>query len=84
MLNCALLFSEAAAAKGKVQRKSKARRKREEKKRRAKGKLQGEQPRDALMDNEDSSSTTTETSNPDVDLGLKEVRAPNASVRSAL
>ncbi|KAJ8351780.1 hypothetical protein SKAU_G00232560 [Synaphobranchus kaupii] len=64
--------SKATVTKGKVQRKSKAQRKREEKERKVKGKPQGEEPRDALMDNEDSSSTTTETSNPDVDLSLKE------------
>ncbi|KAI1885093.1 hypothetical protein AGOR_G00216640 [Albula goreensis] len=63
---------KAAVTKGKVQRKSKAQKKREEKERRTKGKPQGDDLREALMDNEDSSSTTTETSNPDMDIGLKE------------
>ncbi|XP_036401411.1 transmembrane protein 131-like isoform X2 [Megalops cyprinoides] len=60
------------AAKGKVQRKSKAQRKREERERKARGKPPGEEPKDALVDNEDSSSTTTETSNPDTEVSLKE------------
>ncbi|KAJ8407276.1 hypothetical protein AAFF_G00278500 [Aldrovandia affinis] len=62
---------KATVTKGKVQRKTKAQRKREEKERRAKGKPQGDERRDPLVD-EDSSSTTTETSNPDMDVSIKE------------
>ncbi|MBN3299640.1 TM131 protein, partial [Amia calva] len=58
--------------KGKVQRKSKAQRKREEKERRTKGKPQEDELKDSLADNDDSSSTTTETSNPDMEANIKE------------
>nr|XP_023997155.1 transmembrane protein 131-like [Salvelinus alpinus] len=50
-----------------------AQRKRAEKERRAKGKPpQRDQLKDVLADNDDSSSTTTETSNPDVEASNKE------------
>uniref|UniRef100_A0AAR2JS89 Transmembrane protein 131 n=1 Tax=Pygocentrus nattereri TaxID=42514 RepID=A0AAR2JS89_PYGNA len=55
------------------QTKSKAQKKKEEKERKAKGKTQGEELKEALADNDDSSSTTTETSNPDTENNLKEV-----------
>ncbi|XP_036395958.1 transmembrane protein 131 [Megalops cyprinoides] len=61
-----------ATVKGKVQRKSKAQKKREEKERRTKGKPQGDELKDAPIDNDDSSSTTTETSNPDMEASIKE------------
>ncbi|KAJ8256199.1 hypothetical protein COCON_G00200630 [Conger conger] len=63
---------KAAAAKGKVQRKNKAQKKREEKERRTKARPQGEELKEAPLDNDDSSSTTTETSNPDVEASIKE------------
>ncbi|KAJ8247017.1 hypothetical protein GJAV_G00257820 [Gymnothorax javanicus] len=63
---------QSKGAKGKVHKKSKAQRKREEKERRAKGKRLEEEAKDVLLDNEDCSSTTTETSNPDVDINFKE------------
>ncbi|XP_042178755.1 transmembrane protein 131 isoform X1 [Oncorhynchus tshawytscha] len=61
-------------SKGKQLRgKTNAQRKRAEKERRAKGKApQGDQLKDVLADNDDSSSTTTETSNPDVEASNKE------------
>ncbi|XP_036835227.1 transmembrane protein 131 isoform X1 [Oncorhynchus mykiss] len=61
-------------SKGKQLRgKTNAQRKRAEKERRAKGKPpQGDQLKDVLEDNDDSSSTTTETSNPDVEASNKE------------
>uniref|UniRef100_A0A8C7M9E9 Transmembrane protein 131 n=1 Tax=Oncorhynchus kisutch TaxID=8019 RepID=A0A8C7M9E9_ONCKI len=62
-------------SKGKQLRgKTNAQRKRAEKERRAKGKPPpGDQLKDVLADNDDSSSTTTETSNPDVEASNKEV-----------
>uniref|UniRef100_A0AAZ3STM7 Transmembrane protein 131 n=1 Tax=Oncorhynchus tshawytscha TaxID=74940 RepID=A0AAZ3STM7_ONCTS len=57
----------------KLRGKTNAQRKRAEKERRAKGKApQGDQLKDVLADNDDSSSTTTETSNPDVEASNKE------------
>ncbi|KAJ8350384.1 hypothetical protein SKAU_G00255140 [Synaphobranchus kaupii] len=64
--------SKAAVTKGKVQRKNKAQKKREEKERRTKGRSQEDELKEAQMDNEDSSSTTTETSNPDMEASIKE------------
>ncbi|XP_064166359.1 transmembrane protein 131 isoform X2 [Anguilla rostrata] len=64
--------SKAAVAKGKVQRKNKAQKKREEKERRTKPRPQGDELKEAQMDNDDSSSTTTETSNPDMEASIKE------------
>ncbi|KAG5276018.1 hypothetical protein AALO_G00127020 [Alosa alosa] len=58
--------------KGKVRSKTKAQKRREEKERKAKGKAPGEDLKEALADNDDSSSTTTETSNPDVEANIKE------------
>uniref|UniRef100_A0A3P8ZSL1 Transmembrane protein 131 n=1 Tax=Esox lucius TaxID=8010 RepID=A0A3P8ZSL1_ESOLU len=53
--------------------KTKVQRRREEKERRTKGKAPtGEELKDALVDNDDSSSTTTETSNPDVETSIRE------------
>uniref|UniRef100_A0A8D3DRH0 Transmembrane protein 131 n=1 Tax=Scophthalmus maximus TaxID=52904 RepID=A0A8D3DRH0_SCOMX len=52
-------------SKGKLRGKTKAQRKKEEKERKSTGKTQGDELKDNLADNDDSSSTTTETSNPD-------------------
>uniref|UniRef100_A0A8C1VJM8 Transmembrane protein 131 n=1 Tax=Cyprinus carpio TaxID=7962 RepID=A0A8C1VJM8_CYPCA len=59
--------------KGKVKNKTKALKKKEEKERKTKGKTQGEDLKEPLADNDDSSSTTTETSNPDMETNIKEV-----------
>ncbi|XP_005166018.2 transmembrane protein 131 isoform X1 [Danio rerio] len=56
----------------KVKNKTKALKKKEEKERKTKGKTQGEDFKEPLADNDDSSSTTTETSNPDVEANIKE------------
>lgn len=60
-------------SKGKVKNKTKALKKKEEKERKTKGKTQGEDLKEPLADNDDSSSTTTETSNPDMEANIKEV-----------
>uniref|UniRef100_A0A9J8CMX0 Transmembrane protein 131 n=1 Tax=Cyprinus carpio carpio TaxID=630221 RepID=A0A9J8CMX0_CYPCA len=57
--------------KGKVKNKTKALKKKEEKERKSKGKTQ-EDLKEPLADNDDSSSTTTETSNPDMEANIKE------------
>ncbi|XP_052415123.1 transmembrane protein 131 isoform X2 [Carassius gibelio] len=59
-------------SKGKVKNKTKALKKKEEKERKTKGKTQGEDLKEPLADNDDSSSTTTETSNPDMEANIKE------------
>ncbi|XP_041115854.1 transmembrane protein 131-like isoform X1 [Polyodon spathula] len=58
--------------KGKLQRKTKAQKKREEKERITKAGPQEDELKDSLADNDDSSSTTTETSNPDAEASGKE------------
>uniref|UniRef100_A0A9J7YFU2 Transmembrane protein 131 n=1 Tax=Cyprinus carpio carpio TaxID=630221 RepID=A0A9J7YFU2_CYPCA len=58
-------------SKGKVKNKTKALKKKEEKERKSKGKTQ-EDLKEPLADNDDSSSTTTETSNPDMEANIKE------------
>ncbi|XP_017335327.1 transmembrane protein 131 isoform X1 [Ictalurus punctatus] len=58
--------------KGKTKNKMKAPKKKEEKERKGRGKTQGEELKEALADNDDSSSTTTETSNPDTESNIKE------------
>lgn len=60
--------------KGKQRSKTKAPRKKEEKEKKSRLKTQGDELKENLADNDDSSSTTTETSNPDVETNLKEVR----------
>uniref|UniRef100_A0A8C2IF43 Transmembrane protein 131 n=1 Tax=Cyprinus carpio TaxID=7962 RepID=A0A8C2IF43_CYPCA len=71
-------------SKGKVKNKTKALKKKEEKERKTKGKTQGEDLKEPLADNDDSSSTTTETSNPDMETNIKEepvkVRGKSVSV----
>ncbi|KAM4628602.1 transmembrane protein 131 [Polymixia lowei] len=59
-------------SKGKLRGKTKAQKKKEEKEKKAKVKTQGDELKDPAADNDDSSSTTTETSNPDVEANLKE------------
>ncbi|XP_047192609.1 transmembrane protein 131 isoform X3 [Scophthalmus maximus] len=59
-------------SKGKLRGKTKAQRKKEEKERKSTGKTQGDELKDNLADNDDSSSTTTETSNPDVETNIRE------------
>ena len=53
--------------------KTKAQRKKEEREKKSTVKTQGDELKDNLADNDDSSSTTTETSNPDVETSIKEV-----------
>uniref|UniRef100_A0A3B5A957 Transmembrane protein 131 n=1 Tax=Stegastes partitus TaxID=144197 RepID=A0A3B5A957_9TELE len=60
-------------SKGKLRGKTKAQRKKEEKEKKSTVKTQGDELKDNLADNDDSSSTTTETSNPDVETNIKEV-----------
>ena len=60
-------------SKGKLRGKTKAQRKKEEKEKKSTGKTQGDELKDNLADNDDSSSTTTETSNPDVETNIREV-----------
>ncbi|XP_029987894.1 transmembrane protein 131 isoform X2 [Sphaeramia orbicularis] len=59
-------------SKGKLRSKTKAQRKKEEKEKKTTVKTQGDELKDNLADNDDSSSTTTETSNPDVETNIKE------------
>lgn len=66
------LQSKVLESKGKQRMKPKAPRKKEEKEKKSRLKSQGDELKDALADNDDSSSTTTETSNPDVETSLKE------------
>lgn len=61
-------------SKGKLRGKTKAQKKKEEKEKKPAVKTQGDELKDNLADNDDSSSTTTETSNPDVETNIKEVR----------
>ncbi|XP_051782826.1 transmembrane protein 131 [Erpetoichthys calabaricus] len=64
--------SPAPPNKVKIQRKSKAQKKKAEKERRNKSKTNEDDLKDSLADNDDSSSTTTETSNPDMETSTKE------------
>ncbi|XP_043984780.1 transmembrane protein 131 isoform X1 [Gambusia affinis] len=64
--------SKVLESKGKQRSKTKAPRKKEEKEKKPRLKTQGDELKDNLADNDDSSSTTTETSNPDVETNLKE------------
>ncbi|XP_068175870.1 transmembrane protein 131 isoform X2 [Antennarius striatus] len=59
-------------SKGKLRGKAKAQRKKEEKDKKSALKTRGDELKDSLADNDDSSSTTTETSNPDVEANIKE------------
>ncbi|XP_029005175.1 transmembrane protein 131 isoform X2 [Betta splendens] len=64
--------SQSIQNKGKARGKTKAQRKKEEKERKSTLKTQGDELKDNLADNDDSSSTTTETSNPDMETNIKE------------
>ncbi|XP_067369702.1 transmembrane protein 131 isoform X3 [Channa argus] len=64
--------SQSIQNKGKPRGKTKAQRKKEEKEKKSTVKTQGDELKDNLAYNDDSSSTTTETSNPDVDTNIKE------------
>ncbi|XP_076004717.1 transmembrane protein 131 isoform X2 [Genypterus blacodes] len=64
--------NKALESKGKLRGKTKAQRKKEEKEKKTVVKTQGDELKDTLADNDDSSSTTTETSNPDVETSIKE------------
>ncbi|XP_044055293.1 transmembrane protein 131 [Siniperca chuatsi] len=59
-------------SRGKLRGKTKAQRKKEEREKKSTVKIQGDELKDNLADNDDSSSTTTETSNPDVETNIKE------------
>ncbi|XP_068581405.1 transmembrane protein 131 [Cebidichthys violaceus] len=60
-------------SKGKLRGKTKAQKKKEEKEKKPTVKTtQGDELKDNMADNDDSSSTTTETSNPDVETSVKE------------
>uniref|UniRef100_A0A3B3VP55 Transmembrane protein 131 n=1 Tax=Poecilia latipinna TaxID=48699 RepID=A0A3B3VP55_9TELE len=67
-----VVLSPMLESKGKQRSKTKAPRKKEEKEKKPRLKTQGDELKDNLADNDDSSSTTTETSNPDVETNLKE------------
>ncbi|MEQ2291828.1 hypothetical protein AMECASPLE_016873 [Ameca splendens] len=70
--NSRAIQSKVLESKGKQRSKIKAPRKKEEKEKKSRLKTQGDELKDNLADNDDSSSTTTETSNPDVETNLKE------------
>uniref|UniRef100_A0A4W6DRH8 Transmembrane protein 131 n=1 Tax=Lates calcarifer TaxID=8187 RepID=A0A4W6DRH8_LATCA len=62
---CVFMLFVVLESKGKLRGKTKAQRKKEEKEKKSTGKTLGDELKDNLADNDDSSSTTTETSNPD-------------------
>lgn len=80
VLQCVLISFVVLESKGKLRAKAKAQRKKEEKEKKSTVKTQGDELKD-LADNDDSSSTTTETSNPDVETNIKEVK--NVKVRAS-
>ncbi|CAG5861938.1 unnamed protein product [Menidia menidia] len=59
-------------SKAKLRTKTKTQRKKEEKEKKSTAKTQGDELKENLADNDDSSSTTTETSNPDMETNVKE------------
>ncbi|XP_024134590.1 transmembrane protein 131 isoform X1 [Oryzias melastigma] len=63
---------KALEPKGKLQTKTKGPKKKGQKEKKFTVKTQGDGSKDNLADNDDSSSTTTETSNPDVETSVKE------------
>lgn len=73
VLTCVFILIAVLESKGKLRGKTKAQRKKEEKEKKSTVKTQGDELKDNLADNDDSSSTTTETSNPDVETNVKEV-----------
>ncbi|XP_053716578.1 transmembrane protein 131 isoform X3 [Synchiropus splendidus] len=64
--------SKVTEPKGKLRGKTKAQKKKEEKEKKLSLMSQGGELKDTLADNDDSSSTTTETSNPDTETNIKE------------
>lgn len=70
---CLFLSSSGLESKGKLRGKAKAQKKKEEREKKSSIKTPGDDLKDNLADNDDSSSTTTETSNPDVEAIIKEV-----------
>ncbi|XP_068449011.1 transmembrane protein 131 isoform X2 [Clinocottus analis] len=69
------LQNKVLESRGKLRGKTKAQKKKEEKEEKEKkpaGKTPGDELKDNMADNDDSSSTTTETSNPDVETSAKE------------
>ena len=68
-----LILLSVLDSKGKLRTKTKSQKKKEEKEKKSTVKTQGDELKDSLVDNDDSSSTTTETSNPDVETNTKEV-----------
>lgn len=78
------LLIAALESKGKPRGKAKAQRKKEEKEKKSTVKTQGDDLKDNLADNDDSSSTTTETSNPDVETNIKEVQRGGLRSRHTL
>lgn len=72
LIHVLILFA-VLESKGKLRGKTKAQRKKEEREKKSTVKTQGDELKDNLADNDDSSSTTTETSNPDVETNIKEV-----------
>lgn len=78
-LRSLFFLSAGLESKGKLRGKAKAQKKREEKEKKSSVKTPGDDLKDNLADNDDSSSTTTETSNPDVETNIKEVPRHNSS-----
>lgn len=78
-LRCFFISSAGLESKGKLRGKAKAQKKKEERERKSSVKTPGDDLKDNLADNDDSSSTTTETSNPDVETNIKEVPRHNSS-----
>lgn len=76
--NIPLLFA-VLESKGKLRAKTKAQRKKEEKERKLSSKTHGDELKENMADNDDSSSTTTETSNPDLETNIREVNVDATS-----
>lgn len=70
---CLFMSLAGLESKGKLRGKAKAQKKKEEREKKISVKTPGDDLKDNLADNDDSSSTTTETSNPDVEANIKEV-----------
>ncbi len=68
-----LLVFQCLNQKGKWRIKQKLLKRKRREREENKGKTQGEDLKEPLADNDDSSSTTTETSNPDMEANNKEV-----------
>uniref|UniRef100_A0A3P8USD7 Transmembrane protein 131 n=1 Tax=Cynoglossus semilaevis TaxID=244447 RepID=A0A3P8USD7_CYNSE len=70
--SCLSIQNKVLESKGKLRAKTKAQRKKEEKEKRLSSKTQGDELKENMADNDDSSSTTTETSNPDLETNIRE------------